>query len=125
IHERSRVKLAPEIVRVLDDLPPTTGELVGEPGPSTLLGPMVVLSQAPFDEVARRCAAQLGTAILVARQDVDADALAREARALGATPMTDVGAPNLFAIPAFPILLVVRDETIAERFELPRLDLAD
>lgn len=115
----SRVRLAPAIQRVLDDLPPK-GELVGEPGVVGLLGPTVLVSREPIRVVGVRIVEQLGGAVLLGSY-VDAVELALEARALGAIA---VGRVDFTTIPHHPILIVVGDEAAAEQIDLPRFELA-
>lgn len=115
----SRVRLAPAIQRVLDELPPK-GELVGEPGVVGLLGPTVLVSREPIRVLGVRVVEQLGGAVLLGSY-VDAVELALEARALGAIA---VGQVDLAVIPRHPILVVVGDETVAEQIDLPRFELA-
>ncbi len=115
----SRVRLAPAILRVLDELPPK-GELVGEPGVVGLLGPTVLVSREPIRVLGVRIVEQLGGAVLLGSY-VDAVELALEARALGAIA---VGQVEITAIPHHPILIVVGDEAVAEQIDLPRFELA-
>ncbi len=115
----SRVRLAPAIQRVLDELPPK-GELVGEPGVVGLLGPTVLVSREPIRVLGVRIVEQLGGAVLLGSY-VDAVELALEARALGAIA---VGQVDLATIPHHPILIVVGDEAAAEQIDLPRFELA-
>ena len=116
--ERSRVQLAPEIQRTLDELPACHGTLLGEPGETALLGPCVVVGRAPLAELATRHLGHVG-AILVAHDDAMPGELFAEARARGAVPMLRAAAP-----PTAPDLAiyVVADELIAEQLGLPRLD---
>jgi hypothetical protein len=125
IYERSRVMLAPVVQRALDELPPGTGELVGDPGPVPLLGPMVVVGME-LAELAARCSKQLGCSVLIARQDVELASLLLEARALGAAPMKKLSLRATkadHAIPQHPILVVVSSDDHADQLGLPRLEL--
>ncbi len=83
-HGGSRVRLAPPIERALDELPPATGVLVGEAGQTALLGPCVVVAgDEPLVDIATRCLAAVGAAILVGRPGVHVPELLLEARARG------------------------------------------
>jgi hypothetical protein len=76
------VALSPVILRVLDELPPLAGTLVGEPGTVALLGPCVVVAgDEPITAVAERCLSRVGGAILAAYGDPDRADLVFEARA--------------------------------------------
>jgi hypothetical protein len=117
----SRVALTPLILRVLDELPPVTGTLVGEPGPIALLGPCVVVAgDEPLPVIAARCLPHVGGAILAAGGEAPLDALLVEARAYGAAPMRRIAA-SLEAAPADPAILVTVDAELADRLGLPRL----
>ena len=77
----SRVHLAPALLRVLDELPPMTGTLVGAPGPVALIAPCTVVADGPLPIIAEACLASIGGAILAAHPDVDPQELvARSAR---------------------------------------------
>ena len=116
----SRVALVPLILRVLDDLPPATGTLVGEPGSVVLLGPCVVVAgDEPISAVAAQCLARVGGAILAARDDVDRVDLLFEARARGAVAMCRITAPE--RLPSEPVIFVVSDVDLADRLHVPRL----
>jgi hypothetical protein len=119
VYADSRVRLAPMIQRVLDELPPS-GELIGEPGVVSLLGPTVLVSREPIRVLGVRVVEQLGGAVLLGSY-VDGMALALEARALGALA---VGQVDLAPIPHHPILIVVGDERVAEQIDLPRFELS-
>lgn len=120
-YARSRVMLSPILLRVLDELPPATGALIGEPGASALLGPCVVVAgDEPLAAVAERCRPHVGGAILVARGDAPRAAVFLEARARGAVPMLPAPAA-LDAVPGSPAILVVTDPELADRLGLPRL----
>jgi hypothetical protein len=116
----SRVALAPLVLRVLDELPPLTGVVVGEPGPVALLGPCVAVSEGdePLIAVAERCLARIGGAILAAHGEPDRAALLFEARARGAAPMLRA-APEVALIDV--AIFVIRDADLADRLGLPRL----
>jgi hypothetical protein len=119
----SRVALAPALLRVLDELPPLLGPVVGEPGDaSPLLGPCVVV--APAGEallaVAERCLTGAATAILVAHGAPELADLLFEARAHGAVPLVRCADP-LAAPPREPMIFVVADDEAADALALPRL----
>ena len=120
-HAGSRVVLAPAILRMLDELPPATGTLVGEPGSVALLGPCVaVAGDEPLAAVAERCAPQVGGAILVGRDGADRDDVLFEARARGAAAM--LRAPHdIDGIPNLPAIFVVGDAGLADGLGVPRL----
>jgi hypothetical protein len=122
VYADSRVRLAPPILRALDELPVTTGTIVGEPGELALLGSCVVVAGAePLAAIAERCLAHVSGAILAAHDGVDPHALFVEARARGAAAMLRAIAGDIAQIPAEPAILVVDDETIAEQLGVPRL----
>lgn len=115
----SRVALSPLVLRVLDELPPATGVLVGRAGPVVLRGPCVaVAGDEPLAELAERCVAQVGGAILAAHRDAEPAAVLFEARACGAVAM-------LRATPAVPpreaAIFVVDDAELADRLGMPRV----
>jgi len=115
----SRVALSAVVLRVLDELPPATGVLVGEPGRVVLLGPCVVVAgDEPLVAIAARCAPQIGGAILAATGAPPHAELVLEARARGAAPMLRA-APG--AVPGDPAIFVVEDPELAERLGVPRL----
>ncbi len=113
----SRVALATAVQRALDELPPSTGTLVGEPGVPALLGPCVVVGAGPLAAIAPRYLAQVGGAILAAHDSVDVAELELEARAFGASPMRRLAAAPA---PKTPTVLVVTEE-LAKSLGLPRL----
>jgi hypothetical protein len=118
-HAGSRVALSPLVLRVLDELPPATGVLVGRPGSVTLLGPCVVVAgDEPLVAVAERCAPQVGGAILAATGEPARAQLVLEARARGAAPMLRA---VLDAAPSDAAIFVIDDAELAERLGLPRL----
>jgi hypothetical protein len=118
---KSRVTLAPVILRVLDELPPVTGTLIGEPGTTALLGPCLAVAPGdePLSQVAERCLPQVGGAILAAHGAPDRHELLFEARAYGAAPMLRPAA--LEAAPNVPAIFVLDDVELADRLGLPRL----
>jgi hypothetical protein len=118
----SRVRLAPALQRVLDELPPR-GELVGEPGVVALLGPTLLVSREPIRVLGARVVEQLGGAALLGG-DGDLAELALEARALGAIAVGRVDLALRDLVLPHPILLVVDDEAVAEQIDLPRFELA-
>ena len=131
-YSQSRVHLASELRRALDELPPRTGVLVGEPGPIALLGPCCVVDDGPEAALAEKCGAIVGSAILVAHRTMrahppDIATLVLEARAYGATAMLRASPDELDRLaatrelPIEPIILVVPDEPTAERLDIPRL----
>jgi hypothetical protein len=118
---RSRVALSPVILRVLDELAPLTGTLVGIPGPIALLGPCIVVAgDEPLSAIAERCLSRVGGAILVADPDAELAALVFEARAYGAAAMlrTDLPEPTTSRD---PVIFVVDDGDLAEEFGIPHL----
>ena len=121
IHERSRVYLRPTIVDVLDDQPPVTGTLVGEPSAMTLLGPCtVVASDDSLIAIAERFLLSAGGAILAAHHAADPVDLVLEARARGAAPMLHFDAGRKLRA-SDAVILVVASEQIAEQLGIPRL----
>jgi hypothetical protein len=120
-HAGSRVALSPAILRMLDELPPGTGTLVGEPGTVALLGPCVaVAGDEPLATVAERCAPQVGGAVLVAHDTADRDDVLFEARARGAAAMLRAPA-GVDALPGVPAIFAVADVELADRLAVPRL----
>jgi len=119
-YDRSRVALSRVILRVLDELSPATGTLVGEPGPVALLGPCVVVAgDEPLPAIAEQCLSRVGGAILAAHGDPDRAELFLEARAFGAVPMLRIAAS--LDLPSDPALWVTGDAELADRLGLPRL----
>ncbi|HEY1556148.1 MAG TPA: hypothetical protein VGF94_15020 [Kofleriaceae bacterium] len=116
VYRDSRVRLAPAVLRALDELAPRTGTLVGTPGPIALLGPCVVVApdDEPLAQVASRALAAAGGAILAAHAHAHADPheLALEGRAFGAVAMLRARTAD------GPCILVVADATA---LDLPRL----
>jgi hypothetical protein len=121
VYHDSRVRLAPPIQRVLDELPISTGTLVGDAGTVALLGPCVVVAgDESLVAIAERCLASVGGAILAASDDVDPEELFTEARARGAAPMLRI--TNRDIEPGNdPAIFVVSDPVVAERLGIPRL----
>lgn len=118
----SRIRLMPAIMRALDELPPTTGTLIGTPGPVSLLGPCVLVAAGPLPIVAEACLSSVGGAILAYDSDRDPGELIAEARAYGAAPMWRVQPFALDIIPTDqPIILVVDDDETADSLGIPRL----
>ncbi|HEU0036857.1 MAG TPA: hypothetical protein VFQ53_39880 [Kofleriaceae bacterium] len=110
----SRVIATPAILRVLDERPPATGTLVGEPGPSSLLGPCAFVddTSSPLAPLAERCLASIGCAILAAHADADLDELLLEARARGAVAMQRFAGHDRPEL-AVPMIVVVPDHAAA------------
>jgi hypothetical protein len=118
----SRVLLAAPIRRALDELPVTTGILVGEVGANALLGPCVVVAaDEPLAVVAERCLASVGGAILAGHDDADPGELFIEARARGAAPMLRVSIGDIVELGTDPAILVVGDDAVADQLGVPRL----
>jgi hypothetical protein len=117
----SRVALSPAVLRVLDELLPATGILVGEPGTLVLLGPCVVVAEAALAELAECHRSRVGGAILVAHDGVNRAAPLLEARAYGAVAMLRI-AVSIDAVPAEPAIYVVSDAGLADHLALPRLE---
>jgi hypothetical protein len=119
VYAGSRVALSALVLRVLDELPPVTGALVGEPGSSALLGPcLAVAGDQPLAALAERCLIRIGGAILIAHDKADLGALVLEARACGAAPMLRA---VLDGVPTAPAIFVIDDAELAEQLGLPRL----
>jgi hypothetical protein len=115
----SRVALSAPVLRMLDELPPATGVLIGEPGPIALLGPCgVVADDESLVAVAMRCLPRIGGAILAAHAGVDRHMLLREARAYGAAAMLRA---VLDVAPDDAAIFVFRDSDAAERLGVPQL----
>jgi hypothetical protein len=118
----SRVRLAPTVLRVLDEMPPMTGTLVGTSGVCSLLGPCAIVAAGPLSIVAEACSSSIGGAILAAHDGTDPAELVREARAYGAAAMFRVMASELERIPTDePIILVVDNDATADQLGIPRL----
>lgn len=114
----SRVRLAPAVLRVLDELPPATGALVGTPGASSLLGPCVVIAATgTLGAAAHAWLPLVGGAILAADDRVVAADAIFEARAYGAIAMVRALPDGASA----PMILVVADDAAADATGLPRL----
>jgi hypothetical protein len=121
-YERSRVRLAAPIQRVLDELPPAAGALFGPPGSPALLAPWAAVAPGePLDELAARLAAQIGGAILAARPGADPAELYLEARARGAVPLLRVDAAAAAPPETEPAILVVDDDEAAAQLGAPIL----
>ncbi|MEP6865327.1 MAG: hypothetical protein ABJE66_32210 [Deltaproteobacteria bacterium] len=120
----SRVRLATPVLRALDELPPATGVLVGQPGQVVLLSACVVVAAAdqPLGVVAEATLPAAGGAILAAHPGSDPRDVALEARAYGAVAMVRVTPATVDRIPHDgPVILVLDDEGLADHLELPRL----
>ena len=124
VYRDSRVRLAPPVQRALDELPPATGVLVGQPGPVALLSPCVVVAPAdqPLGVIAEATLPSAGGAILAAHPPSDPRDVVLEARAYGAVAMVRVTSSTVDRIPHDgPLILVLDDEGLADHLELPRL----
>ncbi|MEO6771598.1 MAG: hypothetical protein ABI467_01065 [Kofleriaceae bacterium] len=124
VYRDSRVRLAAPVQRVLDELPPVTGVLVGPPGPVVLLAACVVVAAADqsLGAVAAATLPAAGGAILAAHAEMDPREIALEARAYGAVAMVRVTPASVERIPHDgPVILVLDDEGLADHLELPRL----
>jgi hypothetical protein len=120
----SRVRLAAPVLRALDELPPATGVLVGQPGQVVLLAACVVVAPAdqPLGIIAEATLPAAGGAILAAHPASDPRDVALEARAFGAVAMVRVTPATVERIPHDgPVILVLDDEGLADHLELPRL----
>ncbi len=117
-YEASRVRLATPIQRVLDELPPQTGSLVGAPGTLLLRGAHAVVDHGDALEIALRWVAHTGHAILVGR-DSPAD-VCLEARARGAVAL--LPARQYQGDAATPAIYVADNDADLARLGLPRLD---
>jgi hypothetical protein len=117
IYRDSRVHLAPAILRALDELPPVTGTLVGEPGTVSLLGPcaIVAAADASLAELAERYLGQVGSAILAGHEHAATSEIVLEARAHGAVPMVRTPVAD-------PAIIVAASERAADELGLPRID---
>ena len=115
VYDGSRVRLARAIQRALDELPPETGTLVGEPGTVSLLGPCAVVAdrQVRLVELAPRFVGAVGSAILVGDGLIDI----LEAQVRGAVPMMRTD-----EIADIPMIVVADSEHAADRLGLPRID---
>ena len=117
VFEDSRVRLSRAIQRALDELPPETGTLVGEPGTVSLLGPCAVVAahDVPLVPFAERFLGAVGGAILVGNGLGDAVLL--EAQARGAVPMI-----RTRDVIEQPMIIVADSEHAADQLGLPRID---
>jgi hypothetical protein len=117
----SRVTIAPVVQRMLDELAPHTGILIGDAGPIALLGPCVAVgpSDEPLGVVAFRCLEAAGGAILAAHDGADRAQLAFEARIYGAVAMRRVADAD--AVTNELAIFVVDREELADQLPLPRL----
>ncbi|MBV8757688.1 MAG: hypothetical protein JO257_10445 [Deltaproteobacteria bacterium] len=116
-YDDSRVRLSRAIQRALDDLPPETGTLVGEPGTVSLLGPCAVVAahDVPLVPFAERFLGAVGGAILVGNSLGDSVLL--EAQARGAVPMI-----RTRDVLEQPMIVVADSEHAADQLGLPRID---
>jgi len=121
-YAKSRVALAAPLQRVLDELPPVTGTLVGTPGEVALLGPCVVVDAGtPLAALAERYLVRVGGAILAAHGEADPGELMVEARARGAVPMLRIAAAEILELGTDPAVLVIDDEAAAAQLDVPKL----
>ena len=118
-YEGSRVRFAPAVQRVLDELPPATGTLVGIPHVIALLGACVIVERGSAVDIATRHASRAGGAILVGHDDRASAEVCFEARALGAAAM--VPASKFDGDSRAPVIYVADDDDDANRLGLPRL----
>ncbi len=122
VHRDSRVWLAPEVTRALDELPAMTGVEVGAPGPVPPFGPCVIVHQGPLRLAAMACAEALGGAVLAASDGADPRAALREARVRGATALVPVAAlPELELTDGEAVVLAAVNDAEADALGLPRL----
>jgi hypothetical protein len=124
VYRDSRVRLATAVQRALDELPPATGVLVGQPGQVVLLAACVVVAATdqPLGVIAEATLPAAGGAILAAHPTADPRDVALEARAFGAVAMIRVTPATVERIPHDgPVILVLDDEGLADHLELPRL----
>ena len=113
----SRVRLTRTIQRALDELPPETGTLVGEPGTVSLIGPCAVVAPEyePLVPFAERFLTTVGGAILVGT--TLGGAMLFEAQVRGAVPMI-----RTRDVIEQPMIIVADSEQAAEQLGLPRID---
>jgi hypothetical protein len=116
-HARSRVRIAEVVLRLLDELPPLTGVLVGTPREIALLAPCAIVADDPAEAAAHH-ADRAGGAILVGTPEHRAAVTRLEAKALGAVAMI---ASKLYDGDAAPAIYIADDELEAARLGLPRL----
>jgi hypothetical protein len=113
---RSRVRLAAEVLAMIDERPPRRGVVVGE-GPPAFDDARAVIAppDVPLDALAVSLVARTG-ALLVARDDARPERLALEAAVRALTPMLRDRAPAGRAV------VVVAEEADARRFGLAILE---
>lgn len=116
-YEDSRVRLSRAIQRALDELPPETGTLVGEPGTVSLIGPCAVVAaeDVPLVPFAERFLSTVGGAILVGTSL--GGAMLFEAQVRGAVPML-----RTRDVIEQPMIVVADSEHAADQLGLPRID---
>ena len=118
-YEGSRVRLAAVVRRVLDDLFPGTGTLVGAPAIIAVLGACVIVERgASAIDLAAQHAARAGGAILVGHDERTSAEVCFEARAIGAVAM--LPASKFDGEVNAPVIYVADDDDDAERLGLPR-----
>jgi len=116
VYEDSRVRMTRPILRALDELPPESGTLIGEPGTVSLLGPCAVVAVPGVSdiELAQRFLGAVGGAILVGHASEE---LLLEAQARGAVPMV-----RTRTVIDQPIIMVLDSEHAADQLGVPRID---
>jgi len=117
-YERSRVRFAPAVQRILDELPPATGTLVGTPNVIALLGACVIVERGGAVDIATNHASRAGGAILVGHDDRTSAEVCFEARAIGAAAM--LPASKFDGDASAAVIYVADDEGEANRLGLPR-----
>lgn len=120
-YSASRVHLAAPILRMLDELAPMTGSVIGVAGPVALLSPCAVIAEDDdLHDVAERLMPVVGGAILVAEDEADPDEVLLEARARGAVALMRFYG-ELADLRGEPAVLVVSDAEAADALGIPRL----
>jgi hypothetical protein len=118
-YESSRVRLATVVRRVLDELVPQAGTLVGTPSIIAVLGACVIVQRnASAIDLANQHAARAGGAILIGHDERTSAEVCFEARAIGAVAM--MPASKFDGEVNAPVIYVADDDDDAERLGLPR-----
>jgi hypothetical protein len=118
-YEGSRVRLAPVVRRVLDELVPATGTLVGAPAIIAVVGACVLVERGTSAiEIAAQHAARAGGAILVGHDERTSAEVCFEARAIGAVAM--LPASKFDGELSVSVIYVADDEGDALKLGLPR-----